>query len=56
MSVLVLDLLVGSALAAVVAFLKLADMLVFCMGGVDMTTVINAMAAGASGRRAAVGV
>lgn len=56
MSVPVLGLLVGSALTAVVAFLELADMLVACVGGVDMTTVINFMAAGASGRRAAVGV
>lgn len=55
-SVPVLGLLVGSALTAVVAFLELVDMLVACVGGVDMTTVINFMAAGASGRRAAVGV
>ena len=56
MSISTLGLLVGSVLTAVVAFLELVDMLVVCVGGVDMTIVINFMAAGASGRRAAVGV
>ena len=48
--------LIGSVLTAVVSLLGLVGIPCSYLGGVNVMTVMNVVAAGASGRRAAVGV
>lgn len=52
-AVAAMNLLVGSALTAVAAFLGIPGLPAIQLGGADMAAVINVMAAGASGRCAA---